>query len=106
MRPTVSSAIVPGHPLEAGPHRIEVRADGYEPVAVDVRIRPYDTLTFARELSRERIETAPAVAPRRVAQTLYVIPRCYAGTRRPDASDLPAGCSLAAMRTIAAPSAP
>jgi hypothetical protein len=91
------------HPLEAGPHRIEIRADGYEPVTIDVRIRQDDTLTYAKALSRiQRAEASAAPRPA-VARPLYVIPRCYAGTKRPAASDLPAGCSLAAMQTLAPP---
>ena len=32
--------------LEPGPHRIEVRADGYEPIAFDIRVQPGRTITY------------------------------------------------------------
>jgi hypothetical protein len=32
--------------LEAGPHRIEVRADGYEPIVFDIRVQPGRTITY------------------------------------------------------------
>lgn len=32
--------------IEPGPHRIEIRADGYEPLVLDVRIVPGRTLTY------------------------------------------------------------
>jgi hypothetical protein len=38
--------------LEPGPHRIEVRADGYEPLVFDVRIVEDDTVTYKGELKR------------------------------------------------------
>jgi hypothetical protein len=36
--------------LEAGPHRIEIRADGFEPVAFDVNVEPGRTITYRTEL--------------------------------------------------------
>jgi hypothetical protein len=36
--------------VEPGPHRIEVRADGYEPLVLDVRIVPGRTLTYSGTL--------------------------------------------------------
>jgi hypothetical protein len=38
--------------LESGPHRIEVRADGYEPLSFEVRILPDRTVTYDGELKR------------------------------------------------------
>jgi hypothetical protein len=32
--------------LEAGPHRIEIRASGYQPVVFDVRVVPGETITY------------------------------------------------------------
>ena len=37
-------------PLEPGPYRIEVRADGFAPLSFDVRILPDRTLTYAATL--------------------------------------------------------
>lgn len=36
--------------IESGPHRIEVRGDGYEPLFFDVRIQPDRTITYSGEL--------------------------------------------------------
>ncbi|OFW30560.1 MAG: hypothetical protein A3H97_05690 [Acidobacteria bacterium RIFCSPLOWO2_02_FULL_65_29] len=36
--------------IEPGPHRIEVRADGYEPLGFEIRILPGRTITYAGEL--------------------------------------------------------
>jgi hypothetical protein len=38
--------------LEAGPHRIEVQAEGYEPLVFDVNITPDDTITYRGELKK------------------------------------------------------
>jgi hypothetical protein len=38
--------------VQAGPHHIEVRAPGYDTLAVDVMIRPGQTMTLARQLER------------------------------------------------------
>ena len=38
--------------LASGPHRIEVRADGYEPLDFDVQILPNRKLTYSGELKR------------------------------------------------------
>jgi hypothetical protein len=38
--------------LETGAHRIEVRAAGYEPLTIDVRITPEHTTTYQGELKR------------------------------------------------------
>ena len=38
--------------LETGAHRIEVRAAGYEPLMIDVRITPEHTTTYQGELKR------------------------------------------------------
>jgi hypothetical protein len=32
--------------LEAGPHRIEVRRDGFEPISFDVNVLPGRTITY------------------------------------------------------------
>lgn len=38
--------------LEPGPHRVEVRLDGYEPLSFDVRILPDRTITYKGEMRR------------------------------------------------------
>jgi hypothetical protein len=38
--------------IESGPHRIEIRADGYEPLSFEVRIQPDRKLTYQGELRK------------------------------------------------------
>jgi hypothetical protein len=38
--------------IESGPHRVEIRMDGYEPLAFEVRIQPDRTMTYKGELKR------------------------------------------------------
>jgi hypothetical protein len=38
--------------IESGSHRIEVRADGYEPLAFDIHITPNHTMTYRGELKK------------------------------------------------------
>jgi hypothetical protein len=87
-----------GGSLDAGPHRIEFRADGYETQSVELRIRANDVLSYRGTLTRRdtRSDTRAAATPK----TFYVIPRCYAGTSRPRADQLPAGCQMKDLRTI------
>jgi hypothetical protein len=38
--------------LEAGAHRIEIRAEGYEPVQFEVKVVPGETITYKGDLKR------------------------------------------------------
>jgi hypothetical protein len=38
--------------IESGAHRIEIRADGYEPVQFEVKIAPGETITYKGDLKR------------------------------------------------------
>jgi hypothetical protein len=40
--------------LEPGPHRIEVRAEGFEPVSFDVNVEPGRTITYRAALREAR----------------------------------------------------
>jgi hypothetical protein len=81
--------------LEAGPHRVELKASGYDPVDFDVRIVAQQSITYRDTLkaSRRSPDAAP-VPPQAAADhtTLYVIPGCYAGNQPPDGLVLPDGC--------------
>lgn len=90
----------PARALPAGPHRIEIRADGYDTATFDVRIEPNETTTYRRELGKaEEAKQARTIAPA-IPKTFYVIPKCYAGDKKPIADQLPAGCRVANLRTI------
>jgi hypothetical protein len=85
--------------LQAGPRRIELRAEGHDSVTFDVRIEEDRTVEYRRNLTTE----SRTVEPPRVAakpKTFYVIPGCYAGDSPPEAGRLPGGCSARNVRTI------
>ena len=42
--------------IDPGPHRIEIRLDGYEPLAFDVRIDSGHTVTYKGEMLKRRAE--------------------------------------------------
>ena len=93
-----------GRALNAGPHRVEVKTDGFEPLTFDVRIPANDMVSYRGTLARveQRAELRPPAAPK----TFYVIPRCYAGDVRPRADQLPPGCQLARIREVPPVKAP
>lgn len=97
---TVADFRLSGQLLDAGPHRVEIRADGFDSQMVDVRIRANETLSYRGTLARreQRVEQRSPVAA--APKTFYVISRCYAGTRKPTQDQLPAGCRLEDLRTI------
>src|SRR5206468_4648755 len=78
--------------LPAGPHRIEIRAPYYQPLIVDVRITPYEVVTYRATLERARPEPPAAPGPSTSSGPMYLIPNCYVGNVPPRASRLPAGC--------------
>ena len=90
--------------LPAGPHRIELRAPGYQTVTFDVRIDPNDTVVYRARLERER--PAPAAARPTGSTRMYVIPGCYAGNMAPRADRLPSGCDVKHVRVIDPPKQP
>ena len=86
-----------GRAVDAGPHRVEIRAEGFEALSVEVSIRANDVLSYRGTLTpvAQRADVRPAPP-----KTFYVIPRCYAGDTRPRADQLPAGCRVGDLRTI------
>ena len=90
----------PARALPAGPHRVDIRADGYETATFDVRVEPNETITYRRELGKsEEPKQARNIAPA-IPKTFYVIPKCYAGDKKPTADRLPPGCRTSNVRTI------
>jgi hypothetical protein len=88
-----------GQELEPGPHQLELRAPGYEPVTAGVRIAADETLFYRRDM-QATARPVPPPASAGVAKTFYVIPGCYAGDKPPQADRLPANCNAANARTI------
>jgi hypothetical protein len=85
--------------LEAGPHRVELKAPGYESIGFDVRIVRQQSITY-----RDSVKTAARSAEPKSAAVprakMYVIPGCYAGSQPPDKVALPAGCDASNLTTI------
>jgi hypothetical protein len=96
---TVADFRTSGRTFDAGPHRIEIRAEGFDSQIVELRIRANDVLSYRGTLTRRepRPEQRTAAGP---PKTFYVIPRCYAGDSRPRPEQLPAGCKGARVRTV------
>ena len=88
--------------LAAGPHRIELRANEYEPVTFDVRIDPNETKVYRAALDRARPSALPGPRPAGPSR-IYVIPGCYAGNLPPRADRLPAGCNIKQVRVLDSP---
>ena len=89
--------------LRSGPHRIEVRAPGYQTLTFDARIEVDRGITYRGELKpldTTPVQVGPVPAPVPTgSRTLYVIPGCYLGNVMPEASRLPAGCDISRMKT-------
>lgn len=101
-----------GRPMTvpAGPHRVELRAAGYETLSFNVMVEPNGIVRYRGDMQRLQpgapaVAAAPVAAPAaapaqpRVAKSYYVIPKCYAGDR-PPRGPLPAGCDRRNMQTI------
>jgi hypothetical protein len=91
--------------LDAGAHHVEVRAEGYQPVAVNVRIEGGAAVTLRRTLQPVPAAPEPAVAgppaapaarPAAAApiprKPFYYIPGCYLGDVPPKDAGLPPTC--------------
>ena len=86
-------------PLDVGRHRLELRADGYENLELDVQIFPGRSTTYRGTLKAVEPVSVPVpeipaptqVSPRAPA-TIYFIPGCYLGDVPPNDARLPAGC--------------
>jgi len=83
--------------LDAGTHRVELRAPGYTTVGFDINVGPNETRTYRgdlQQLPRADQRQQPAVRP--APKTTYVIPNCYAGDRPPTRTLRP-GCEISKM---------
>lgn len=99
-----SEQIGPALALEAGPHTVELRAEGRPAQSARVRIVPGRTLRYedAFTLAPEAVapEPTPAAAAVPPPQTVYVIAGCYAGNVPPAQVALPRGCDAAKATTL------
>ena len=65
---------------------IDISATGYEPVAVEVRVAPGQSITYRAAL---KALPPPAAVP---PSTFYLIPGCYMGNVSPKDAHLPPSC--------------
>jgi hypothetical protein len=90
--------------LDAGPHRVEFRADDHTPVVLHVTIEAGRQISYQGALVRRDVEPdsePPALVPELTpAMTVYFIPGCYLGNVPPTAARLPAGCDVSATKVI------
>jgi len=86
--------------LDAGPHRIEIRAPEYQTLTFDVRILPYETVTYRGALEAIRLAAPAAPAAAGPATRMYVIPNCYVGNIPPRPNRLPAGCDIKQVQVL------
>jgi hypothetical protein len=94
-----------GRPLmiDAGPHRLELRAPGYQSTSVDIRLAPNDTLTYRAALDRVQPPLPPArTTASAAASTMYLIPNCYLGNVPPRANRLSPGCDIKQVQVLGA----
>jgi hypothetical protein len=95
--------------LGEGSRRIELRAPGYEPLVLDVRIVAGRTITYRNSLTREpggpgdtareKGATSASAGASPANRTLYFIPGCYLGNVPPQDVTLPEGCDLSRLIT-------
>jgi hypothetical protein len=96
-----------GVELETGPHAVEIRAPGFDPLRFSVSINPGRTITYRGTLNA--IDPTPAAAPTAASSPAavpptpmigYIIPGCYIGNVPPQEAGLPAGCDLSRVITV------
>ena len=94
-------------PLDVGRHRLELRADGYENLELDIQIFPGRSTTYRGTLKAVEPVSVPVPeipAPTQVSPqapaTIYFIPGCYLGDVPPKDAGLPAGCDASGAITL------
>lgn len=92
--------------LEAGPHRIEMRAPQYRTLTVDIRVLPLETVTYRAALEPARPQAAAPPSPAGPPMVMYVIPKCYLGNLPPRQSRLPSGCDAKNVQVLKPPAPP
>ncbi len=89
------SSVRGGGVLEAGIHRLDVSAPGYEPAVLDLRIAPNQTVTYRGTLKPVmKSSEAPKIDKPETPTTFYLIPGCYMGNVHPRDARLPATCDV------------
>jgi hypothetical protein len=91
--------------LEAGAHRLEVRASGHKALVVEVKVPEGRSISYRGVLERDVASADPDPAPppdavRKAPETFYLIPGCYAGNVPPKDAGLPASCDPDKVITV------
>ena len=96
--------------LDTGPHQVEMRADGYETLRLNVQIFSDRTITYRSALKPAGTVPAPVPevpappdVPPPAREMIYVIPGCYVGNVPPRDAGLPAGCDATRATTFMPP---
>jgi hypothetical protein len=82
--------------VNAGARQIEIRARGYKSATFDTRIDEGRVTTLRGALEAVEAPPLPRSAGSRV---MYVIPGCFIGNAKPEATALPSGCDVKKMVT-------
>lgn len=93
--------------LAPGPHRIELRAEGFRNFQFEVLITAGRAITFSGRPEPEgsgataapQADAPRAAAPPAAAATVYFIPGCYLGNVPPKDARLPATCDQSRVET-------
>ena len=95
-------------PLDAGPHTLELRADGYERLELNIQVFPGRSTTYRgalrpvpqQSVPRQEVPVSTEVFPPASPTTIYLIPGCYLGNVPPRDVRLPSGCDAAGVVTM------
>jgi hypothetical protein len=86
--------------LEAGVHRVQLVAPGYESVTVDVNMRVNQTVRYQNVMKPVAATPPPSPAAPITPKTLYLVPGCYLGDVPPKDAHLPATCDVTKVVTF------
>jgi hypothetical protein len=86
--------------LEAGAHKVQLTASGYESVTLEVELASNETVTYQNAMKLVPIAAPAAPAAPIEHKMIYVIPGCYLGNVPPNDAGLPATCDLRQVRTF------
>lgn len=102
-----------GGPLvEAGVHRVELRARGYDTARFEVYVPANGTATYRKVLSAvpPEVNAVSGISPQGsqgpaepavlAPRTFYVVAGCYAGDKPPQRDRLPAACDVTQVRQV------
>lgn len=96
---TVSDLQARGVTLSAVRHSVTLEAPGYDRKAIEIAMTAGEPLRYRYDMTPTQ-SAAVTPLPARPPETMYAIPGCYGGNRRPIAANLPKGCDIARLRVL------